>query len=165
MRGAGLLQLAFLAVMLAVPVPFWAQASADNALTNADIIRMVHAGLPESIIVRKIQISRTNLSTSAAALIELKNQGASESVLGAVLDSQAGAYRPESEPIEVRHAYPPPSGPSGPHHLPTFQADLRINPTVQGKLSMKKDQIKFERSGVPIFSLKWKESAPSKANQ
>jgi hypothetical protein len=165
MRGARLLRLMFLAILLAVPIPFFAQSANDNVLTNADVVRMVHAGLPESIIVQKIQMSRTNFSTSASALIELKNQGASERVLGAVLDSQAGpASRSESAPIEARSVAPA-STPSGPHHMPTFQANLRVNSTVQGKLSMKKNEIKFERSGVPLFSLKWKEPAKDKASQ
>ena len=34
---------------------------------------------------------------------------------------------------------------------------MRINPRVNGKLSMGHNQIKVERSGVPLFSLKWKE--------
>jgi hypothetical protein len=164
MRGARLLQLTFLVLLLAVPDPFSAQSANNNVLTNADVVRMVHAGLPESIIVREIQMSRTNFVTSAAALIELKNQGASERVLGAVLDSQVGANRSESEPMEARHSSPQPAA-TGPHHMPAFQADLRVNSTVQGKLSMKHNEIKVERSGVPVFSLKWKETAPGKADQ
>ena len=85
------LRLTFLlAFLLALPVPFLAQVSTDSALTNADIARMVKAGVPESIIVREIQMSRTDLGTSPAALIELRKQGASEAVLGAVLDSRMG---------------------------------------------------------------------------
>ena len=164
MRGARLLQLLFLAILLAAPVPFSAQSANDNVLTNADVVRMVHAGLPESIIVQKIQMSRTSFATTASALIELKNQGASERVLGAVLDSQVGANRSESEPMEARHASPQ-SAATGPHHMPTFQADLRVNSTVQGKLSMKHNEIKVERAGVPLFSLKWKAPAAGKEGQ
>ncbi len=117
---------------------------------------MVKAGLPESIIVREIQMSRTNLGTSPTALIELKKQGASEKILGAVLDSRMGTSMPEPEarttPRIVAQAAAP-----GLHHMPSFQADMRINPSVNGKLSMTRNQIKFERAGVPVFSLKWKE--------
>jgi len=164
MRVARLLQLTFLVLLLAVPVPFSAQSANDNVLTNADVVRMVHAGLPESIIVQKIQMSRTNFATSAAALIELKNQGASERVLGAVLDSQVGSNRFESPPMEARQSSPQPAATS-PHRMPTFQADLRVKSTVQGKLSMKHNEIKVERSGVPLFSLKWKAPAKDKASQ
>ncbi len=94
------LRLTFLlAFLLALSVPFLAQAPTDNALTSADIARMVKAGVPESIIVREIQMSRTDLGTSPAALIELRKQGASEAVLGAVLDSRMGRAVARQNPL------------------------------------------------------------------
>ena len=150
------LQLTFLlAFLLALPVPFLAQVSNESALTNADIARMVKAGVPESIIVREIQMSRTDFGTSPAALIELRKQGASEAVLGAVLDSRMGAGRVR-EPLAAPHV-PAQSAAPGPHHLPTFEAKMKLNATTNGKLSMSHNQIKVERSGVPLFTLKWKE--------
>lgn len=143
--------LAFLLVL-----PLSAQAPTDNVLTNTDIVKMVKAGLPESIIVREIQMSRADFSTGPNALIELKKQGASEGILGAVLDSRMGPSRAEPESrttlrIAAKAATP------GPHHLPSFEANMRINPAVNGKLSMSHNQIRVERAGVPLFSLKWKE--------
>ena len=153
-----LLELTFLfALLLALPVPFSAQTTTDNALTNADIARMVKAGVPESIIVREIQMSRTDLGTSPAALIELRKQGASEAVLGAVLDSRMGTGRAQSEQTTPPHVS---VQPAGPHHLPTFEAKMKINATTNGKLSMSHNQIKVEKSGVPLFTLKWKETDP-----
>ncbi len=156
MRGARLVQLVFLLIFLLV-LPIFAEAPTENALTNADVVKMVKAGLPESIIVREIQMSRTNLSTSPAALIELKKQGASERILGAVLDSRMGTSTAEPEaratPRIVAQAATP-----GLHHMPSFEADMRVNPTVNGKLSMTHNQIKLERAGVPLFTLKWKET-------
>jgi hypothetical protein len=154
------LQLTFLlAFVLALPVPFLAQVPTDKALTNADIARMVKAGVPESIIVREIQMSRTDLGTSPAALIELRKQGASEGVLGAVLDSRMGASSGPSEPVAAPHV-PVQSAAPGHHGLPTFEAKMKINATTNGKLSMSHNQIKVERSGVPLFTLKWKETDP-----
>ena len=74
MRGARLLQLAFLLAFL-LALPLLAQAPTDNVLTNADIVKMMKAGVPESIILREIQMSNTDFATSPAALIELKKQG------------------------------------------------------------------------------------------
>jgi len=163
MRGARLLQLAFLLVFL-LALPLLAQAPTDTVLTNADIVKMMKAGLPESIILREIQMSRTDFGTSPAALIELKKQGASERILGAVLDSRMGTSRSEPEsratPRIVAQAAAP-----GLHHMPSFEADMRINPTVNGKLSMGHNQIKVERSGVPVFSLKWKEIKNTSSNK
>lgn len=160
MRGARLLQVSLLlAFVLALPVPFLAQAATSNALTNADVVRMVKAGVPESIILREIQMSRTDFGTSADALIKLKNQGASERVLGAVLDSRMGTNASQSEPLAARHV-PAQSAAQGPRHLPTFEADVKFNSKANGKLFVGKDHIKLERSGVPLFSVKWKETAP-----
>ena len=143
MRGSRLLQLAFLLAFL-LALPLLAQAPTGNVLTNADIVKMVRTGLPESIIVREIQMSRTDFATSPSALIELKKQGASERALGAVLDSRMGPSRSEPEsratPRVVAQAAAP-----GLHHLPSFEADMRINPRVNGKLSMGHSQIKVER--------------------
>ena len=151
------LQLTFLLVLLlALPVPFLAQVPNDKALTNADIATMVKAGVPESIIVREIQMSRTDLGTSPAALIELRKQGASEAVLGAVLDSRMGTGR-APEPLAAPHV-PAQSAAPGHHGLPTFEAKMKFNATTSGKVSMSHNQIKVERSGVPLFSLKWKET-------
>ncbi len=155
MRRARLLQLTFLSACL-LALPLLAQAPTDNALTNADIARMVKAGIPDSIIEREIRMSRTNFGTSPSALIELKNQGASERVLGAVLDSRMATGRPTSEPLVAPHVSAQ-SAPPGPHHLPTFEAKMKFNSTTNGKISMSHNQIKVEKSGVPLFSLKWKE--------
>jgi len=155
MPGTRLLQLAFLLAFL-LALPLVAQAPTDNVLTNADIAKMMKAGLPESIIVREIQMSRTDFATSPSALIELKKQGASERVLGAVLDSRMGTSSSEPESRATPRVVAQASAPSL-HHMPSFEADMRINSTANGKLSMGHNQIKVERSGVPLFSLKWKE--------
>lgn len=162
MRGVRLLKLTVLLALL-LGLPLLAQAPTDNVLTNADIVKMMKAGLLESIIVREIQMSRTDFATSASALIELKKQGASERVLGAVLDSRMGPSRSEPE----SRATPRVAQASAPglHHMPSFEADMRINPTVNGKLSMGHNQIKVERAGVPLFSLKWKEIKNTSSNK
>jgi hypothetical protein len=136
MRGARLIQLTFLlAFALAFPVRFLAQVPTDNVLTNADIVKMTKAGLSESIIQREIQLSRIDFSTSPAALIELKKHGVSESVLGAILDSRLGTSRSaaDSQPIPYipQHTATP-----GPHHLPSFEADIRLDSKTHEKLSV-----------------------------
>jgi len=71
-----------------------------------------------------------------------------------------GTGRAPAEPLAAPHV-PAQSVAPGPHHLPTFEAKMKINATTNGKLSMSHNQIKVERSGVPLFTLKWKD-APSK---
>jgi hypothetical protein len=146
-----------LAFSLALPLPFSAQTTKDNALSNADVARMVKAGVPESIIVREIQMSRTEFGTSPAALIELKKQGASERVLGAVLDSRSGTSGPGQEALPASHLSAQ-SGAAAPHHLPSFDAKVRLpHSKAQAKISMSQNHIKVEKAGVPLFDIKWKE--------
>jgi hypothetical protein len=158
MQGARLLLPTFLFVLsMGIPTPCPAQVRTENSLTNADVIRMMKAGIPESIIVREIQISNTNLGTGAAALIELKKQGASETLLGAVLDSRSRTANFVSEP--PGSLYIPEQPASRPHPLPSFEADVRLNSTKREKISVGQNHIKLEQSGVPVFSLKWKKSS------
>jgi hypothetical protein len=166
MRRAHLLQLALLSAF-SLALPLLAQAPTGDVLTNADVVRMVRAGVPDSIIEREIQMSRTDFGTSPSALIELRNQGASERVLGAVLDSRMGTSKVQPEPLPQAHVAAQ-SAASGPHNglkLPTFEARMKFNGTTNGKLSMSHNQIKVERSGVPLFSLKWKDPTPAKGSQ
>jgi hypothetical protein len=57
-------------------------------LTNDDIIKLAHAKLPDSVVLAKIKSSKSEFDTSTEALIKLKQAGASEPVLQAILDAQ-----------------------------------------------------------------------------
>jgi len=152
MRVIALIQLFFIAALLSFPASSLAQSPGEHALTNADIARMVKAGVPESIIVREIQTSKTEFNSAPGGLIELKNHGASEAILGAVLDSRSSSATGQFSP-HVRAQ----SAGSAAHHLPNFQADLKIKSNSLAKVSMTQNHIKVERAGVPFFDLKWKE--------
>ena len=154
----GVKPLTLLAVfLLAFPVSFAAQATNNGALTNADVVRMMKAGIPESIIVREIEISRTSFGTNPTELIDLKNQGASERVLGAILDSRGGGRQAPAEPVAA--GYVATRSPAlGPHHLPSFEANVRLHGNKNSKISVGQNHIKVEEAGVPLFSLKWKDN-------
>ena len=152
MRGARLLQLTLvLAFSLALSATASAKAPADDRLTNTDIVRMARAGIPESIILHEIQRSETNFVTSATALIELKNQGVSDRILDAILDSRSGTSRPHPQPVPA-----PLVRAQSPHRLPSFDAAVKFDSKTIGKISVRQNQINVERSGVPLFSVKWK---------
>lgn len=162
MQGARPLLLVFLFISsMGAPVLCLAQASTDNGLTNADIIRMMKAGISENIIVREIQMSKTDLVTGAAALIELKKHGASESILGAVLDSRGRTSNFVAE-VPTRSYLPQQLAAPQSRHLPSFEADVRLKSTKHEKISMGQNHIKLEQSGVPVFTLKWKENSQVK---
>lgn len=75
-------------LLAAITAGLWAQ-STDKPITNADIESMLAAGLPESTILIKIQTAAdrglVNLEASSAALNQLKQKGATEQELNAVL--------------------------------------------------------------------------------
>jgi len=60
-------------------------------LTNADVIKLLEAGMPESVILQSIATSTTKFDTSATALVALKNKGASAAVLSAVISPKSAA--------------------------------------------------------------------------
>ena len=163
MRGARLLQLTGLLTFL-LALPGLAQAPTDQVLTNADIVKMMKAGLPESVILREIQMSNTDFATSPAALIELKKQGASERILGAVLDSRMGISQSQPGPRATPRIVAQVAAPDL-HHLPSVEADMRINSTANGHLSMGHNHIQVEHSGVSVFSLEWREIKNPSSNK
>jgi hypothetical protein len=58
-------------------------------ITNADVIKLLEAQMPESVILQSIATSTTKFDTSATALIGLKNKGASPAVLNAVISPKS----------------------------------------------------------------------------
>lgn len=81
--------LLLLALMAFAPVTEFAQRS-QRVLSNADIVRMIREGTPESEIVCVIGESEADYDVSAKSLIELKQAGATSPVLDAML-RRAGA--------------------------------------------------------------------------
>jgi hypothetical protein len=82
---------------LAVAVSLAVPQEPEKNLTNADVAAMLKAGLAESTISRAIELAAlrgtTRFETSAAALIALKNQGATARILDAMLDAGARPKR------------------------------------------------------------------------
>jgi hypothetical protein len=74
--------------IVAIVASLWAQTT-DKPLTNNEIESMLTAGLPEGAILMKIEMAAArglvDLDASSSALIALKQKGAMEQVLNAVL--------------------------------------------------------------------------------
>ena len=62
-------------------------SSSTEILTNVDVIRMVKAGLPDSVIIAKIKSSKCKFDTSTDGLVKLKQAGLSNPVLQAVVEA------------------------------------------------------------------------------
>src|SRR5262245_20841903 len=73
-------------------------AAAQGApVTNADVVRMVAAGLSDDVVVRAIRAApETRFDTSTDALIALRAQKVSNRVIAAMLNKHALAVAPQS---------------------------------------------------------------------
>jgi hypothetical protein len=153
MRAACRISLSLLSFLLIVPVAGWGQTASENVLTNAGVSKMLKGGLPESIVIREIEVSRTNFDTTPAGLVDLRKHGASEAVLGAVLDSWNGGGIPMPEP--------PPDG-RGIHSSGTngFHANVRINKKAHESISVSHNHVEVQGSGIPAISVEWQTNPP-----
>jgi hypothetical protein len=141
----------WMAVLVALSAA--SQEMPASMLTNAGVEKMVKAGLPESIILREIQMSRTNFDTSPNGLIELRKHGASAAVLNAVLDSwNAGGM-----PIPAAM----PGGGAGPHG-DGFKANVRINKKVHENIAVGHNHVEVHGSGIPAISVEWEPNPPER---
>lgn len=97
--------LALLAVLALCPVLF-----AQQSLNNDGVIKLIKAGLSDDLIITTIKASPGTYDISANGIIGLKNGGASEKVIAAVLTK---SKEPQTPTTQVP---PPPSteAPAGP---------------------------------------------------
>ena len=92
-------------------------AAQPKPLVNADIVKMVKAGLAENTIVLAIQNKPSAFDTSPEELIRLKEQGVSQAVLNAMLNASnpapAAPAPPPPEPPPAAQQTQPDQGPEG----------------------------------------------------
>src|SRR5215468_1696974 len=74
-----------IAIVLVILGGLAAGQQAQKALTNDDVIAMVHKKLPESVIVSAIQAGPGKFNTSTNELIRLNAAGVTEKELNAML--------------------------------------------------------------------------------
>jgi len=146
-----------LILILTIPLTSLGQGPADSPLTNADVMRMVKAGIPEATILRLMQVSETSFTTSANALIELKHHHVPDSVINALLDTRSAAIGNQTEALASDSVAVEPRTP-GVQRLPNFDAAVRFNAKTNAKIAVRQNHIKVESSGHPLFSLSWKEN-------
>ena len=65
-------------------------ATAQETMTNAEVISLAKAGLNASLIVGKIRTSKTNFDLSTDSLIALKKAGVSDDIVAAMLEAKSG---------------------------------------------------------------------------
>lgn len=155
MRKACPLVLLLFGFLVIAPVPGAGQKAPDGVLTNAGVAKMVKAGLPESVILREIEMSRTNFDTSPAGLVDLRKHGASESVLHAVLDSWNNGGMPMPAGAPGASVAPSP-------HMAGFKANVHINKKVHENIVVGHNHVEVRGSGIPAISVEWQTDPPQR---
>lgn len=75
---------AVLLLLLALPL------AADDVMTNADVVKLVKAGLSAETIEAKIAASQTKFDTSTDALVALAGEGVPDRVVRAMIQAKPG---------------------------------------------------------------------------
>jgi hypothetical protein len=73
-------------------------APAEQVMTNKDVIKLVQAGIPENIVMQKIQTSKTKFDTSVDGLLELKKGGVSDNLIAFIMNPPAAGPPPTTAP-------------------------------------------------------------------
>lgn len=92
------------ATLVAFIIFVWAVASLSYAaetkpLTNQDVVSLVRAGLPESVVLEKIKASKTAFDTSAEALVALKSAGISDGIIRLMVNPQLAISEIQAKPV------------------------------------------------------------------
>ena len=126
-------------------------AQTRKPLTNPDIVTMTKQGLEADLIIKAIQSSATDFDVSAQALIDLKNAGVNQSVIGEMLSAQAG--KPSAGNEAAHGATLTTADPSTPSCNPTSGCLLRDSTEVHLKFANDLSS-KTANDGDPVeFSL------------
>jgi hypothetical protein len=107
-------------ILAAVPLPAF-QAQQQRTMTNADLVKLVQAGVPESAIIASIHSSAPNFDLSTDGLVALHKAGVTQGELEAAIAASSGAH-PAS-------AAAPATSAVATTHLPTVA--LIVNGTLQ----------------------------------
>lgn len=70
----------------------------ETPMTNDDVVKLLKAGLPQSVIVGKIRSSKTKFDTSTAAIISLNTAGVPPDVISAMLETKGGYSESQAPP-------------------------------------------------------------------
>ena len=103
---------------------FCSLLTAQQALNNDSIIKMVKAGLSDDVIITTINASSGAYDTSPDGLIALKKAGVSDKVIAAIAAKGAAASAPDPVPPAIHDApAPTPTLPSGVENIGAYYKD------------------------------------------
>ena len=82
------------------------QMAPANAVTQAQVLQMVHSGMEEDVIERQIQINGVAFTPTTNDLINLRNQGVSSNVIMAIQNASKAPVTVRSNPVVVERVVP-----------------------------------------------------------
>lgn len=89
-----------------------AAATSQGPMSIQDVVYLTQSNVHESTIIKQIQTSRTVFQLGSGDVVQLKNQGVSDNVINAMLDSGRKPVRrvvyEEPPPVVIYERYPPP---------------------------------------------------------
>lgn len=87
-------------------------AAKAAVMTNDDVVKMVKAGVGDSLILQQIERSQPAFDTSVDGVIQLKKSGVSDTVINRMMNARAAAPAPgqpmSGAPAQPGYAPPPP---------------------------------------------------------
>ncbi len=96
-----------------------AAAAASTAMTNADVVKLVKAGIGDEVVISAIRGAKERkFALGADALVQLKTDGVSDRIIGVMLDptaapAAAAAASPAPAPAAAPAPNTPPPPPTG----------------------------------------------------
>jgi hypothetical protein len=81
----------------------------NDAPANTEVLKLLRAGMPESVVLNKIRATADKFDTSVDALVTLKQVGVTEAELSAILEQNTVQAQPAQQPPS---AVPVDNGPS-----------------------------------------------------
>jgi hypothetical protein len=105
--------------------------SSGEVLTNENVITMVKAGLPASIIVNKIRTSKTNFNTSTDQLIQLQQTRVPSEIINAMVEASTATSTASSRTGAGDASRTDPNDP-----LSSHEAGIYLYEEIDGKKKM-----------------------------
>lgn len=120
-------------------------------LGNADVVKLVKAGLSPETIESKIAASETSFDTSTDALVALANEGVPDRVIRAMIEKRGAGSLPAAGPAAARRA-------SGPPHI-SRRYDVTVHAEgggkCEGELRIDGKGVKVSRCRALDFDVPW----------
>jgi hypothetical protein len=98
--------LLFLILAAAAPASAW-QAAPQPTMTNADLVKLVQAGVPESAIIASIHSSAPAFDLSSDGIVALHKAGVTQGELEAAIAASSAAHPATAPAARWRPPHPP----------------------------------------------------------